>query len=487
MSEDVTPSNPGADGESWKEFLRSFLGEEGADEALRAMREAGLDPNALGQAAGIPVDPHQLSLMVTQMQAMMASAGDSAINEDMARDMSRQVARTDGDPTIMASQAAQYRNALQVADLWLDSVTDFDPPRGRRDVLSRAEWVDNTRDTLLDVASPVAQQMVDALIETLSGQLGEGGLPEGLALPGMPEGGDIGGIASQMMSKMSAAVFGAQFGQAIGTLGTEVFGYCDIGFPLTDGGHVALVPKNVEAFAEDLEVPFDEVIQFLAVREAAAGRLYSAVPWLPSHIRAILRTYAEGIDIDMDAMTEAMSSVDPTDPDQIREAMSSGVFALQSTDEQRAALERLETALAVVEGWVDTVTEQATRAHLPHTNALQEMIRRRRATGGPAERVFATLVGLDLRPARLRDAAKLFAAVQRERGVEGRDGLWRHPDLMPTPQDLDEPDTFLARREAEQEAGSDFDASLAALLDGTLPYHDEARAHDDKGDEEPRP
>lgn len=479
MSEDMTPDNSGANGENWMEFLRSFLGEQGAEDAIRAMREAGLDPSAMGQAAGIPMDPHQLQLMVNQMHAMMASGGDTPINEDMARDVARQVARGKGDPSVMANQEAQYRQALQVADLWLDSVTDFSPCRGSRDVLSRAQWVENTRETLIDVATPVATHMVDALIETLSAQIGDAQLPEGLNIPGLSGDENFGGIATGMMTKMSSAIFGAQLGQAIGTLGSEVFGYCDIGLPLTPEPRLGLIPVNIEAFAEDLDVPFDEVVQFLAVREAAAGRLYSNVPWLASHVRAILRTYAEGIEIDMDAMTSAIQSVDPTNPEQIREAMSSGVFALHSTEEQKAALERLETALAVVEGWVDVVTEQATRAHLPNTSALQEMLRRRRATGGPAEHVFATLVGLELRPARLRDAAKLFSTVERERGAAARDELWRHPDVMPTPADLDEPETFLARREAESTSESDIDAGLAALLDGTLPYHDEASAHDD--------
>ena len=66
-------------------------------------------------------------------------------------------------------------------------------------------------------------------------------------------------------------------------------------------------------------------------------------------------------------------------------------------------------------------------------------MRRRRATGGPAERTFATLVGLELRPRRLREAAALWDAVRVARGSEGRDALWEHPDLLPRAEDLDSP------------------------------------------------
>jgi hypothetical protein len=87
--------------------------------------------------------------------------------------------------------------------------------------------------------------------------------------------------------------------------------------------------------------------------------------------------------------------------------------------------------------------------------------RRRRATGGPAERTFATLVGLELRPRRLREATTLWQSLtDGARGIEGRDALWAHPDLLPTADDLDDPAVFVHRAEL------DFDISK---IDDTPP------------------
>ena len=83
------------------------------------------------------------------------------------------------------------------------------------------------------------------------------------------------------------------------------------------------------------------------------------------------------------------------------------------------------------------------RGPADHADALAEAIRRRRATGGPAERTFATLVGLELRPRRLREAASIWHGLTQARGVDGRDALWAHPDLLPTADDLENPDTFV--------------------------------------------
>jgi hypothetical protein len=101
---------------------------------------------------------------------------------------------------------------------------------------------------------------------------------------------------------------------------------------------------------------------------------------------------------------------------------------------------------------------------------MRETFRRRRAAGGPAEQTFAALVGLELRPRRLRDAALLWALLGQARGSEGRDALWAHPNLLPSAADLDDPEAFVHRREADLEvlgrlleddepAGSDEDTS----------------------------
>ena len=76
---------------------------------------------------------------------------------------------------------------------------------------------------------------------------------------------------------------------------------------------------------------------------------------------------------------------------------------------------------------------------MPNAAKLQEAVRRRRAAGGPAEQTFATLVGLELRPRRLRDASTLWGSLRTRQGTEARDGVWMHPDLLPTAADLDDP------------------------------------------------
>jgi putative hydrolase len=260
-------------------------------------------------------------------------------------------------------------------------------------------------------------------------------------------------------------MFGLQLGQGLGQLSTEVVGATDIGLPLSEPGHVALLPTNIAAFGKGLEQSSSDVTLYLALRECARQRLFAAAGWLREQMLVLVEQYAAGITIDTSALEQAVGQLDPTNLAELSSTLEGTLFAPQQTAEQKAVLERLETMLALVEGWVDEVVSQATEQRMPAAAALAETVRRARATGGPAEATFATLVGLELRPRRMRDAANLWAALRDARGAEGRDAVWSHPDLIPTSADLDDPLGFASAEREDRAGEEDFDAALAELLE----------------------
>ena len=181
--------------------------------------------------------------------------------------------------------------------------------------------------------------------------------------------------------------------------------------------------------------------------------------------------YAKGIEVNVEGIQQRvekqMRGIDPSNPEAMQQLLEGGMFELPDSPAQKAALERLEVTLALVEGWVDEVVSQATEGRMPSAGKLQEAVRRRRAAGGPAEQTFATLVGLELRPRRLRDASTLWGSLRTRQGAEARDGVWMHPDLLPTAADLDDPLGFREGASApESLSEEDFDAELRKLLDG---------------------
>ena len=408
-----------------------------------------------------------LSQLGAMLQGMSSDANPGAVNWDNATDIARKAIAAEGDPVVSDSQRRGVEEAVRLADLWLDPATDFPSTGSGARAWSRSQWLEGTMPAWQVIITPVAES-VQASMGTMMPKPEDlaSGLPEELRamLPAdMPV--DLTAMLGPMMGmvkQMGATMFAAQAGQGLAGLAGEVLGAGDVGLPLTSDGIPTLLPENVAAFGGGLEIEPGEIALFLALREVAHQRLFAHVAWLGPTLRGAVAEYAAGIGLDSGAMEEALRDIDMTNPANLQDALASGVLAPQDTPEQKAALARLETLLALVEGWVDHVVSAAIGDRLPTAGKLQEAVRRRRAVGGPAEKTFQTLVGLEMRPRRLRDAAALWHELERVRGVAGRDAVWAHPDLLPGPADLDDPSTFVS-------GSSISDDELAAIASGEFP------------------
>ena len=407
-------------------------------------------PGGGGPGGGGPVgpfgamgDPQQFADALRQFADMLSYRG-GPVNWDLAKNVARHAIAAAGDPSVLDAQRREVTEAVRLADLWLDEATAFPSGIRKIEAWSRSEWLEATFPVWAKLCDPIAAKGVEAMSGMFTAdpaQLGED-VPEEMrqALGAL---GGAGGLGA-MMRQLGGAMIGSQTGTAVGELAREVIGSADIGLPLGPEGTAALLPAGVAEFGRGLSVDAGEVRLFLALREAAHQRLFAHVPWLRAHLLGTVEQYASGISVDMARLQEAMPEIDITNPEALSEALSGeGLFRPEDTPAQKAALARLETALALVEGWVATVVSAAARERLTHADALAEAVRRRRATGGPAERTFATLVGLELRPRRLREAAAIWQGLTEARGIDGRDALWAHPDLLPATDDLENPDTFV--------------------------------------------
>ena len=449
-SDDERPETPdeqpGPDFEELQRMLQSMLGGQG---------NADFDPNLLANAAGLGGDPAMLNALFSTLRGAMNNPTDE-IDWSVARRTALDAASGEG-----AVNAAPADRAFPVASLWLDEATELgalpDAPRA----LTRIEWVQRSIDTWISLAEPVAESVSQALMNAMNSQM-----PEEMAAALQQ--------ATPMLRSVGGALFAVQLGSIVGQLSGEVDSAGDVGIPLFSGdGHEggALIPSSVESFAEGLDQDLEAVTLYLAVRELAHARLFRHTKWLRHHLLTAITDYARGIHIDTDRIEEVSREFDPANPEELQQLLSSGALIPPRTPAQEAAHSRLETMIALVEGWVDVVTEEATK-RLPGANGIAEMVRRRRAAGGPAERAFAALAGLELRPRKLREAAALWRIVG-ERGNKAlRDGLWAHPDLLPTGEEIDGPDLLLTRLgllHADAGEEDSFDEELQKLLRNELP------------------
>lgn len=471
MSENPMSGGPGGmDEEALKRFLQEAFGGAIPEEALD-----GLDLSALAQQANLPQDPSQLRAAAAQMQHLFSAQGDGPVNWTLAEDVARRTAAgqaqmpglpaptgTPGDPTPTDAQVSELRQAAQVARLWLDPVLAIDVPSQELGVLGRGTWLYRTLPRWQSTVEPVAKYMAGAIGEAIAAQLGQMG-ENPLPMPGDP---------AAMMERFGGTMFGVQFGHAIGSLAREVAGTTDLSLPLGPDGAPALVAANVEDLISSHQLDAPAARIFLAAREIAHAALFAAHPWLGRALFSAIEDYARGITLDLDALDEMVRDLDLSDPEALQARRPEEMFVFTRRASQERALEELATTLALVEAWVDHVTTKALEGKLPQLEAMREVLRRRRATGSPAEQMLAGTVGIELRPRRVREALAWWESVLATEGVTGREAKWDHPDLLPSAEVLSgrpqapRPEAAEDEVLSDVEIPADFDAELEKLLSG---------------------
>lgn len=427
--------------DEFRDMLNQFLSGDGE-----------LDPAKLASAAGLPNDPEMIKNLIGQLQNAMQSSGDG-INWTLALDQAKGIA-AQSVVAMTPVERSSVEQSFHVAALWLDEATAVSELTSTPRLMSRTEWITATMPFWTQLAEPVALSIADSLTNVLREQAPE-------EMSAMMEG------ASKMVRNVGGTLFAMQLGQVVGQLASEVVSGGDIGIPLLGSGEndqkAAILPQNLADFGAGLDIDHDQVQLYMAVRELAHARLFRHAKWLRLQLMTSITEFAKGIRIDTDRLETLAESFDPANPEELRAAMVNGDLIPAKSEPQLAALGRLETTLALIEGWVDVVTAQAT-SRLPRSGAIAETVRRRRAAGGPAESAFSTLVGLELRPRRLREAAAMWQKLTDEVGIEQRDALWSHPDLIPTSQDIDDPVGLVMRLTGAEPESDDIDQAIEDLL-----------------------
>jgi len=407
-------------------------------------------------------EPVDFSAMMEQMQRQIQeqfsklgingagfTGSNEALPKNIVRDTAKKFTTAQGSSPVGANDVSEIEQAFSIAELWLDEATFFPKsPNTGNVALARTDWVDTTLAGWQTSVEPLAIGLSSAIGELLNqASFGEGEAPQSptdehsqMQIPV--------GMISVLLNSFIGSLIATQLGQAIGGLAGTVTGAHDVGLPLLDSAYPTLVPQNIKEWATDLDIPLDEVRIFHALREAAVARLFAHNPWLVSYIRTAITDYGKGINIDLDAIQEQAqrafesgNGFDPSNPESFTLALNEGIFTPQESPAQRDALTKLETVLALIDGWSEEVVAMAAGDRLPNIAALQETLRRRRATSAPAQQLFSSMLGLQVSPRLAREAAVFWKQVREFKDVESRDRIWS--GILPTADDLLTPESFM--------------------------------------------
>jgi coenzyme F420 biosynthesis associated uncharacterized protein len=347
------------------------------------------------------------------------------VDWSLARQIARFAAGSAPVPDLGVDIARMVRDAAtEVAShTGLEQPGDVPAP----EVLARAEWAEANLTTLSSLLDPVA--------ERLGGRLTSAG----------PLAGALRAAAS--------ATLAAEAGLVLGYMSQRVLGQYELSLlqPQTPP-RLLFVGPNLQKAAREMDVDRDSFLGWVALHEVTHVVQFGAVPWLRGYLGRLLEQYLATVDVRFERGSAGGLPSLP-DPARIVETFrEGGLLALVQTREQRRLMDRVQAAMALIEGYSEHVMDAVGSRVLPAYEGLREAMERRRQSRSAPERVLQRLLGLDLKLRQYELGKRFCDAVVDRTGIERLNRAWDAPEELPTLSELRRPNVWLERGERAQAA-----------------------------------
>ncbi|WP_423744452.1 zinc-dependent metalloprotease (plasmid) [Haladaptatus sp. SPP-AMP-3] len=193
-------------------------------------------------------------------------------------------------------------------------------------------------------------------------------------------------------------------------LGNNVLGQYDP-LLLAEGDDHALyfVHPNITRITEELNVDPDRFRRWIAFHEVTHAAEFGAAPWLS---------------------------------DYLEREMESGIEALAHGEVDREAFKELDTAMTAVEGYAELLMDEAFDDEYED---LRAKIDARRKGMNPLSKLVRRMLGLGMKRRQYERGKDFFEQVVSASSVEAATRVWEKPENLPTDDELDHPERWLAR------------------------------------------
>jgi coenzyme F420 biosynthesis associated uncharacterized protein len=318
------------------------------------------------------------------------------------------------DPDVVALCAEMEQHVSAYTGLELSS------PVPGPELVEREQWAEVNLATLSNLLDPVAERL-EARME-FAGPLA-GALKAG-----------------------ASATLAAEAGLVIGYVSRRVLGQYEISLL---GGEapprLLFVAPNLRKAVRELEVEADPFHRWICAHELTHVFQFQGVPWLREHLRGMVREFLSSVEVRIDRGAAGGLPSMP-DPSRLVEAFrEGGLAAIVQTGEQRDLMARIQAAMAVVEGYSEHVMDAIAADAIPGHDKLRAAMDARRQSRSAPQRIIERLLGLDIKLRQYELGKRFCDAVAAEAGTEGLNRVWESPEALPSPEELENPSSWLER------------------------------------------
>ncbi len=324
-----------------------------------------------------------------------------------------------------------FASATSYAELLVSDFARLYPQTGpaRVLVISRSGWIRANIAIFRHYLSPVAARL------------------GGVASPQSAPLSIIGEMVSSALSTLRGAartVISAEIGLVLGFLSKRVLGQYDLVLPEDGKDSVYYVGPNILNIERQFGFDRKAFRFWVALHETAHRAQFTGVPWLRDYFTGLVDELMAGSYLDPQAFAAALKRMAEAilrGKDPLGEVGLAGVFA---TEEQRQRMLRLQALMCLLEGHGNFVMDSIGERIIPKANHMSEMLRARRASNG-LQRLIFRLLGIDTKLKQYELGERFVKTVFERGGQEALDAAWRDPANLPTLEEIEAPEHWLAR------------------------------------------
>ncbi len=288
------------------------------------------------------------------------------------------------------------------------------------EVVARDQWAEANLATLSDLLDPVAGRMQHRF--------------------------DAAGPFAGALRAGTGVTMAAEVGLVTGFMAQHVLGQYELSLlALHPHPRLLMVAPNLEQASRTLGADRESFLRWVTIHELVHAFQFGGVEWLRDHLGGLLREYLETVDLQISSGAAGGLPSMPNPAELVSRFQEGGLAALVQTPAQRDIMERLQVAMAVVEGHAEHVMDALAPELVPEHEGLREAMERRRESRSAPQRILMRLLGMDMKMRQYREGKAFCDAVAAEGGSELLARVWDSPAALPDASELARPERWLAR------------------------------------------
>ena len=358
------------------------------------------------------------------------------------------------EPNLDPAHRIAVEDLARVAELHVAQATGVSLPSDAKvSAVTRSVWSAQS----VNAYRPFFERFGEALSTSIQAQssdlVADDQLPD-FGNPGDELGGDLGALSAlfspQMMSQMFAALgpmlVSTSAGAMLGHLGQRTLGQYDLPIPRSSD-QILVVPSNIDAAADDWDVPVDDLRLWVLIHELVTHSVLS-VPHVKARLESLLIDFASAFRPNPEAIAAEFG--DFSDLSQLQEmsqAMSDPdvMFSLMRTPAHDLLVPQLDALVAAILGFVDHTVRVITDGLVRSAPLIEERMRERVVDVAPADKFTERLLGLEIDENTMARGDNFIFGVVERVADEGLRRLWADELDLPTAAEVDAPGLWLAR------------------------------------------